>query len=124
MRTFTGSIKLLKESFDSQWAAKRLNPATEAHFRANRKSHVITLDSGDSDRIRFYREDEYFLVLSQNFGLHYIGLQVYNTDTKECEQSLFLSGDDVDAFLGENAFDRADITLAKWMFNLFCEVRC
>lgn len=124
MRTFKGNIRLLEESWESQREAGRYNPATQAHFRAGRKSHALTLNAGTSDRLAFFREGEYFIVLSSNWNLHYIGLQVYNTKECDCEEDIFLSGDQVDEMLGKDAFDLADITLAKRLFNYHCEVHC
>ena len=54
------------------------------------------LSSGNCDHITLMKDGVFIYVLSQNNGLNYISMMVINTESKEVEGSVFLSGNDID----------------------------
>jgi len=62
------------------------------------------LPSGTNDNIELLQDGVFIYVVSQNNGLNYISLFLINTETKEIEGNVFLTGDDIDCE-GNYSFD-------------------
>jgi len=76
------NYNISKESFGDMCKAKRFNPCLEITFRDRTGKHTHKLSAGYSDIIHVYREHEETFVLSENSGLGYVGLEVFNGSEK------------------------------------------
>jgi len=125
MRTYRKRIDICEESLESQAKARRYNPAMVATFRYRHKNHEITLDAGTSDRIRFFHEDQFFIVLSANWRLDYVGIQVYDMDNQwETAKAFFQGEEQYKELLGPKGLDLSDVTIASRLFSYCMEVSC
>jgi len=71
-----------KESFEDMREAGRYNRSLEITFRDRTGVHTHKLSTGYSDDIDVYREGSETYVLSQNQGLGYFGLEVFEGSDK------------------------------------------
>lgn len=78
MRKVKYEIK--KESIESQLDAGRFNPALEITFRDKTGTHTHVIGAGYSDEIDVYRDGKETFVLTRNFDLEYVGLEVFEGD--------------------------------------------
>jgi len=56
------------------------------------------LDAGTSDNLTILQDGIFIYVISENRGLQYIGLQVFNTELKQEEGSVFLGENDISEY--------------------------
>lgn len=52
------------------------------------------LSAGTLDNIEIYQDGIFYYVIAQNNGLSYVGLNLFNIETKESEGSVFLNEED------------------------------
>ena len=76
---------ILKESFEDMCKAKRFNPCLEITFRDKNGMHHHKLGAGYDDDIYVYREDQETFILTQNPRFGYVGLEVFEGDTKSAD---------------------------------------
>ena len=76
MRKFK-NYTLTEETHEEQRAAGRYNPATVITFRDKRGQHRHALGKGTEDAIDVYRESGLYYVLTRNYRLEYVGLEVF-----------------------------------------------
>ncbi len=76
-----------KESVTDMLDAGRFNPSLEIQYKDRYGKYTKKLSSGYSDDISVYRQEDDTYVLSTNFRLGYVGLEVFNKDS---EESIFL----------------------------------
>lgn len=69
-------------------------PITLNYGEKHKRSKYI-LGAGTSDNITLLQDGIFIYVIAKNNGLDYISLQVINTELKEIEGDVFLSGDDI-----------------------------
>lgn len=53
------------------------NPPQMMDFTFNRKTYTVQLSAGTSDYVEVYRDGDSLFVLSYNYRLGYVGLQVF-----------------------------------------------
>lgn len=92
------NYSISKENTEDMIRAKRFNPCLEITFRDKSGIHTHKIGSGYSDDICVYRENGITFVLSQNTGLGYIGLEVFEGADKTGE--IFLEEHQVIETLG------------------------
>ncbi len=110
MRKVT-NYQVQKESFEDMNDAGRFNPSLEITFRDKTGVHTHKISAGHSDDIDVYRESGETYVLSRNFGLGYVGLEIFTgTDSTG---DMFLQGDQVNEVLGRD--DLAPFTIIRRM---------
>jgi hypothetical protein len=80
MRTVNG-YKIVYEEWETQKEAGRYNPALELHY----KGKAYTLACGSTDDVNVFEDNTVLFVMSQNWGLEYCGLQVFDLDTDSVE---------------------------------------
>ena len=73
---------IFKESFEDMCKAKRFNPCLEITFWDKNGKHHHKLSAGYDDDIYVYREHQETFILTQNPRLGYVGLEVFEGDTK------------------------------------------
>jgi len=81
MRKVT-NYTISKESLKDMCEAQRFNPCLEITFKDRSGKHTHKLSAGYSDIIYVYREHGETFVLSENSGLSYFGLEVFNGSEK------------------------------------------
>jgi len=81
MRRVT-NYTISKESLEDMCEARRFNPCLAITFRDRTGEHTHKLSAGHSDIIHVYREHTETFVLSENSGLGYFGLEVFNSSEK------------------------------------------
>lgn len=59
----------------------------------NRTKYILS--SGNCDSIELWQDGIFIYVVSQNSGLEYIGMDVINTEIKQIEGNVYLSGNDL-----------------------------
>ncbi len=74
-----------KESFEDMYKAKRFNPCLKITFRDKNGIHHHKLSAGYDDDIYVYREHQQTFILTQNPRLGYVGLEVFEGDTKSAD---------------------------------------
>jgi len=67
-----------KESIDEQIRAGKFNPCLKLTFWDKAGTHTHIVGAGYSDTIDVYREGQETFVLTRNFGLGYIGLEIFD----------------------------------------------
>ncbi len=90
--------RISKEDFQEMLHAGRYNPCLVITFKDKSGQHRHKLSAGYQDDIDVYREDSKTFVLSSNFRLDYVGLEVFEGPEKQ--GSIFLQGDQVKETLG------------------------
>jgi hypothetical protein len=126
MRLQELACEVKRESFASQSAAGRCNPATVAIMGGGRR-HVLPV--GDTDDWTIYRlvgdQSGMIYVVSINRSLGYCGVQGYDRDDREPreELSVFLQADYEVAEIGD-LDELGDRTIARRLIGLLCEVCC
>jgi len=106
-------FSIAEESIEDMCRANRFNPCLEITFRDKTGMHTHKISAGYGDDIFVYREHEKTFVLSQNTGLGYIGLEVFNG----CDQAgdIFLEHHQVITILGRD--DLAPFHVIKRMME-------
>jgi|GEM_PF-779053 hypothetical protein len=108
MRKITNRT-IYKEPTEDMIAAGRFNPCLEISFRDRLGVHTHKLSAGHEDKIQVYREHGDTFVLTRNFRLGYVGLEVFNGN--DSIGDIFLQGDDVTEILGRD--DLAPATIIR-----------
>ena len=108
MRKIT-NYTISKESFEDMLDARRFNPCLQITYRDRLGKHTHKLSAGYEDDINVYREHGDTFVLTRNFRLGYVGLEVFNGN--ESVGNIFLQGDDVTEILGRD--DLAPFTIIR-----------
>jgi hypothetical protein len=91
--------ELQRESFEDMLAAGRYNESLEIVFRDKSGKHIHKLGAGRSDEIDVYRDGKETFVLARNFGLGYVGLEIFNGDEKVGD--MFIQNDsEIDEIVG------------------------
>ena len=72
------NYKIQKESYDDMYDARRYNPSLEIVFTDKTGTHTHKIGAGLDDDLDVYREGPETYVLSRNFGLEYVGLEIFN----------------------------------------------
>lgn len=98
-----------KESFEDMCEAQRFNPCIEITFKDKTGKHTHKLSAGYSDIIHVYRELGETFVLSENSGLGYFGLEVFNGSEKVGD--IFLESHQVEEILCRD--DLAPFTIIR-----------
>ena len=75
------NYQIEKETIDSMVEAGRFNPALELTFRDKTGTHTHIIGAGYSDTVDVYRDGKETFVLSRNFSLGYVGLEVFEGET-------------------------------------------
>ena len=89
-----------KESFKDMCKAKRFNPCLEITFRDKNGIRHHKLSAGYDDDIYVGREHQETFILTQNLCLGYVGLEVFEGDTKSAD--IFLEAHQVIEMLGRD----------------------
>ena len=95
------------ESWDDMYEAQRYNRSLELTFKDKTGTHTHKISAGNSDSLDVYQEGSETFLLSRNYGLHYIGLEVFEGDA--------LIGD---VFFESGAVDELKIKLSAAPYNL------
>ncbi|WDP92375.1 MAG: hypothetical protein HUN04_22685 [Desulfobacter sp.] len=74
-----------KEDFEAMLNAKRFNPCLEITFRDRSGQHTHKLNVGYGDKLDVYREGPETYVLSRNYSLWYVGLEIFQGADKTGE---------------------------------------
>lgn len=72
------------------------NAPITLNFGAKHDRSKYIISSGNSDSITLMQDGIFIYVVSKNRLLNYIGMEVINTESKRVEESVFLTGDDLD----------------------------
>jgi hypothetical protein len=102
-----------RESFEDMCSAGRFNPCLEITFRDKRGIHHHKLSAGYSDDIYVYREHQETFILTHNPGLGYVGLEVFESDTKSGD--IFLEAHQVIEVLGR--YELAPFTIVRRLID-------
>ena len=86
MKTIPFTLK--PESEESQYKAKRHNPAQVAVFKDGRKMREEVIGAGTSDYGYLFKEGKDFIILSINYRLGYLGIEILGSD-----RNIFLQND-------------------------------
>jgi len=104
------SIK--KESIEDMVKGKRFNPSLEITFTDKTGTYTHKIGAGNSDYKDVYRENGITYLLTRNYGLSYVGLEVFKGNDKLGD--IFLQSDwDIDEFLGKNGIEKAPYNIIK-----------
>ena len=98
-----------KESFEDMCKARRFNPCLKITFLDKNGIHHHQLSAGYDDVICVYREDQETYILTQNPRLGYVGLEVFEGDSKSGD--IFLEAHHVIEVLGRD--DLAPFTIVR-----------
>jgi hypothetical protein len=98
-----------KESFEDMCKAKKFNPSLKITFRDKNGIHHHKLSAGYDDDVYVYREHQETFILTQNSRLGYVGLEVFEGDTKSAD--IFLEAHQVIEVLGKD--DLAPFTMIR-----------
>ena len=98
-----------KESFEDMCKAKRFNPCLKITFRDKNGIHHHQLSAGYDDDIYVYREHHQTFILTQNLRLGYVGLELFEGDTKSGD--IFLEAHQVIEVLGRD--DLSPLTVIR-----------
>ena len=91
--------QIQKETVEAMCKAGRFNPALEITFRDKTGTHTHTLGIGSGDALDVYREGQETFALARNFGLGYVGLEIFRGD--ETVGEMFIqSQDEVNEIVG------------------------
>lgn len=91
------------ESWDEARAAGRYNRALTLSYTIDDIDYRVQLKSGESDAIHALTDGRQAYVISSNFRLQYIGLEVLSDG--ECTGDIFIDGSEVEASLGDDVWD-------------------
>jgi len=75
MRRFQHYI-IDEEPYERQKDAGRYNPARAIVYQWDKMTYNVTIDAGTSDDVDVYHEGNTLYVLSRNYGLDYVGLEL------------------------------------------------
>lgn len=104
--------ELQRESYEDMLAAGRYNKALEIVFRDKSGEHPHKLDAGRMDDIDVYRHGKETFVLTRNFGLGYVGLEVFEGEYEN--GTIFLQNDsEIQEIVG--SLDLAPYTIIRRM---------
>lgn len=104
--------ELQRESYEDMIATGRYNEALEIVFRDKTGKHIHKLDAGRMDDIDVYRDGKETFVLTRNFGLGYVELEVFEGDEKVGD--VFIQNDsEVQEIVG--SLDLAPYTIIRRM---------
>jgi predicted regulator of Ras-like GTPase activity (Roadblock/LC7/MglB family) len=109
MRRFK-NYELQNEDILTQMAAGRYNPAIELKYSLNKRQYTVMLSAGQSDRITIYREGNTLYVLSTNYNLGYIGLEIF--EKGEIAGELFIDNPE-EQLLIKNWESKSEVYLIK-----------
>ncbi|MFH1983196.1 MAG: hypothetical protein ABIL58_15240 [Pseudomonadota bacterium] len=101
--------RISKESTEDMIAAGRFNPSLELTFRDSRGLHTHKIAAGYHDGLHIYHEHGLTYVLTVNFYLEYVGLEVFDGD--DAVGDVFLQGDQVKEVLPRE--DLAPFTMIR-----------
>jgi hypothetical protein len=93
--------------------AKRFNPCLEITFQDKNGRHQHKLSAGYDDDIYVYREHQQTFILTQNPRLGYVGLEVFEGDTKSAD--IFLEAHQVIEVLARD--DLAPFTMIRRLLD-------
>lgn len=121
------SLKVYRESPESQRNAGRYNPASviKPIIKGVKRRHV--LPCGDSDRVSFWLEGETVYCLSISHRLGYCGLTAYAPEDQERNESTEVfcqSEEQYTELLGPRGLDLSERTIANRLANYLAEVNC
>ena len=104
------SIK--KESLEDMMQDKRYNPCLEITFTDKTGTYTHKISAGYSDYRDVYREKEVTYLLTRNFDLEYVGLEIFRGVEKLGE--IFLQADyEIKEILGKNGIKKAPYNIIK-----------
>ena len=83
-----------RESLESQFAAKRYNPAWEAYLWIDEKELIVTLPVGSDDVDIFLDSKNYIYIVSMNTRMWYVGMQLLNPEGIVLGEIFFQSPDE------------------------------
>ena len=93
------NYSIRKESIEDMIKGKRYNPGLELTFTDKTGTYTHKIGAGYSDNKDVYRENGITYLLTRNFGLNYVGLEVFKANEKLGE--IFLQIDhDIEEILG------------------------
>jgi len=95
--------KLDHESWDEAQRARRYNRAITLTYTHGSARHRVVLQAGEADEIDVLSDGNAVYVLTSNFGLGYVGLEVFPDGAREAEA--FVQGSEVEECLGESFWD-------------------
>jgi hypothetical protein len=122
---FSHRVRVAVETWDEQYLSGRINPALVADFQWKGGKHRFTLSSGRGDDITFFRDGELVVALSINYGLEYVGAQVYDIAKSDEVGDVFLDGPEkIEDCLGKTGLDLMKSTIAKRLLNRVLECIC
>ena len=102
------NYEITSESFESQCASGRYNPALVLKYRGKE----YQLMAGAWDTIRIWSDGQYLMVLSYRESLGYAGVQGFRKDTCEVEGDYFAEE------LNARFFGKSDLNKAKTLMKL------
>jgi len=121
---------LRAESWESQRANHRYNPATLLIHKYKGKRYALVIDAGQTDTVCVFKEKALLYVLSLNTRYGYVGLEVFNLShwqacpyekglfTAPSITSLFLqNSQDIYDCLGKQGLGLAPMSMAKRLGN-------
>ena len=76
-RVKTHSWKTQLESWEDMNEAGRFNPSLELVFKDKAGKHTVKIGSGRSDYLDLYRDGKHTYLLSRNYGLDYVSLDIF-----------------------------------------------
>jgi len=103
-----------KETYEEQREAGRYNPGLVVLFRDRTGNHRVHIGAGYSDDVEVYREGEETFILSKNWRLGYVGLEIYR-GSRHIGEMFLQNSQDIDEILGPQGLDLADYNIIKRM---------
>lgn len=103
-----------KETYEEQRAAGRYNPGLVVLFRDRTGNHRVHIGAGYSDNIEVYREGDETFILSKNYRLGYVGLEIFQ-GSRQVGEMFLQNSQDIDEILGPKGLDLADHNIVKRM---------
>ena len=108
------NYKITHEGIENQIKAGRYNPSRVIIY----KNHSFLIGAGNADDISVFQEGDDLLILSINYRLEYIGLEIFNLKSFAQYGEMFLQSNyEIDEIIGKKAFDLSPMTIAKRMSN-------
>lgn len=94
--------KIGRESWNEAADAGRHNRALTLEYSLGTRDHRVTLNGGESDTIETLTDGDDLYVITSNFGLGYLGLEVFSEGALAAD--IFIDGSHVEACLGEDVW--------------------
>ena len=104
-----------KEDLNTQHGAGRYNPALEIVYTIDNVKYINTLSAGYRDDINVYlnKQTDSLYVLTENSGLEYMGLEIFNKG-ENCGD-VFLNSSDLETDF--DLFDMSNIDKIDYLEN-------